>query len=232
MSAFYEKTAHLRVTLGGQVASRRPPEETATLDELVEAITALSPAERRRLWRQGHALSHGSEFHDGKELLSEAVKRALIGTSGDRQEGERGRPWPRCVNIVAFLHECMKSIANGSRKSAKQTADRRATALTSDDGEANPELAEAERYQPSVEDELIDREEQQRRQATAEADVAAIRALFSPGDVVHDILDGEEMGLSADEIREIADLSPTQYASARKKLRRTVDKHYPGRRQA
>jgi hypothetical protein len=213
------------------MASRRPPEEMATLDELVGAVAALTPAERWRLWRQGHALSRGSEYRDGKELLSEAVKRALIGTSGDRQEGERGRPWPRGVNIVAFLMECMKSIANGSQKSVKQTADRHATALTTEEGEANPELAETERHHPSVEDELMEREEQERRQAAAEAEVAAIRALFAQGDVVHDILDGEEMGFSPDEIREMTGLTPTKYASARRKLRRTVDKHYPGRRQ-
>ena len=202
----------------------------ATLDELVAALAGLKPAERRRLYRTGNRLALGSEFTSGKELLAEAARRALIGTSGDRQEGERGRPWPRSVHIVAFLMECMKSIANGSQNSIRQALNRRAEALMSDDGEVNPELHKAGQHHPSVEEELIERQEEEARQAAAEAEVAAIRKLFVHGDVVHDILDGEEMGMSAEEIREMTGLSTTQYASARKRLRRTVDKYISGRR--
>ncbi|MDM0001198.1 hypothetical protein QTI24_21505 [Variovorax sp. J22P240] len=218
-------------TLGGEVASKRQPEEMATLEGLVGAIDQLTAEERRRLYRQGNVLSLGSEFASGNELLNETVKRALIGASGDRQAGERGRPWPRSVNIVAFLMECMKSIANGSHKSVRQKIDRRAEALATDEGEANPEMHAVERHHPSVEDELAGRQEKEALQTAMQADVAAIRKLFAQGDVVHDILDGEEIGMSPEEIRDMANLTPTQYASARKKLRRTVDKHYPGRRQ-
>lgn len=212
------------------VASKRPPEEIASVDELLDAIANLTPEERRRLYRQGNGLALGSEFAHGKDLLNEAVKRALIGTSGDRRDGERGRPWPKGVHIVAFLMECMKSIANGSQNSHKQAVDRRAEALTTEDGDANPELSNAERVQGSVEEELIDREEQESKQKAAEEDVAAIRKLFAQGDVVHDILDGEAMGMSPEDIRQVLGITPTEYASARKRLRRTVDKHMPGRR--
>lgn len=203
----------------------------ATPAELAEALGRLTPDELRRLWRQGNVLALGSDYKSGKELFSEAAKRALIGTSGERADGERGRPWPKSVNLVAFLMECMKSIANSSQNSVRQKVDRRAEALTTEEGEANHELAEPERRHPSVEEEMIEREESAARQAAAAAEVSAIRKLFAQGDVVHDILDGEEMGMSAEEIRQMANLTPTQYDSARRKLRRTVDKYIPGRRQ-
>jgi len=212
------------------VAVKRPTEQNASVDELVEAIAKLTPEERVRLYRSGNFLALGSEFTHGKDLLNEAVKRALIGTSGDRREGERGRPWPKGVHIVAFLTECMRSIANGSQKSFKQAVDRRAEALTTDEGDGNPELSKAQHVQASVEAELVDREDQETKQKATEDDVAAIRKLFAQGDVVHEILDGEAAGMSTEDIREALGITATEYATARKRLRRTVDKHMPGRR--
>lgn len=213
------------------MASKRTSEEMATPDELVEALNKLTTDELRRLWNQGNVLALGSDYKSGRELFSEAAKRALIGTTGERAEGERGRPWPKSVDMVAFLMGCMKSIANSSQNSAKQSVDRRAAALTNEEGEANHEIGESGQHHPSVEDELIERDESAARQAAAEAEVSAIRKLFAQGDVVHDILDGEEMEMNAEDIRLASNLTFTQYDSARKKLRRTVDKHIPGRRQ-
>lgn len=214
------------------MASKRPPDEMATVDELIEALRRLTVDERLRLYRLGDVMALGSEFASGRELFSEAVKRALIGTSGEREDGERGRPWPKTVDLVAFLMECMRSIANGSQNSVKQKVDRRAEALATEDGVDNPHLSERERHYPSVEEELIERQEREARQAAAEADVAAIRGLFAQGDVVHEIMDGEEIGMTPDEIRQATGMTATAYASGRKKLRRTVDKHYPGRSKA
>lgn len=214
------------------MASKRLPDEMASVDELIEALRRLTVDERLRIYRQGDVIALGSEFASGRELFSEAVKRALIGTSGEREDGERGRPWPKTVDLVAFLMECMKSIANGSQNSVKQKVDRRAEALATEDGEDNPQLSESERHHPSVEEEVIEREAREARQAAAEADVAAIRKLFAQGDAVHEIMDGEEIGMTPEEIRQATGMTTTAYASARKKLRRTVDKYYPGRRKS
>src|SRR5262245_52868745 len=143
MSAIAKTTAHVHDEPRRRVvASKRPPEEMASVDELIEALNRLTVDERLRLWRQGDAMALGSEFASGRELFSEAVKRALIGTGGERDDGERGRPWPKTVDLVAFLMECMRSIANGSHHSIKQKVDRRAEALATEDGEENPQLAE------------------------------------------------------------------------------------------
>ncbi len=214
------------------MVSKRLPIEMASVDELIEALRRLTVDEKLRLYRQGDAMALGSEFAGGRELFSEAVKRALIGTSGERADGERGRPWPKTVDLVAFLMECMRSIANGSQNSIKQKVDRRAEALATEDGEDNSYLSAPEHHHRSVEEELIEREEREARQVAAEADVAAIRRLFAQGDVVHEIMDGEEIGMMPDEIRQATGMTATAYASGRKKLRRTVDKHYPGRRKA
>ncbi len=209
--------------------SKRPAEEIATPEELAAAISGLSKEALWRLYRLGNLYAFGSEFADGKDLLGEAVKRAFIGTSGNRQSRERGRPWPRGVDIAHFLAGCMKSITSGSRHSKAQTIARTAEAVMEDDGEANAELADLDVHHPGIDDELIDREAAAARAAAAKADVAIIESHFAQDQDVLAILEGEKDGMTAAELREVLDLSPTAYNSARRRLRRHLDQLMPGR---
>ncbi|MCE9658255.1 MAG: hypothetical protein K8R60_06810 [Burkholderiales bacterium] len=209
--------------------SKRPRDDIATPEELNAAIAELTPEERLRLYRQGNLYALGTEFASGKELLGEAVKRALIGTSGQRQGRERGRPWPKDENIVGFLMGCMKSIGNGSADSVAQKVARTATVLVDGESEQSPSLVDPVGFHPSVEDELIERESAEARQAAAVADVTAIEQHFAQDQEVLGILEGEKDGLTAAETREILELTPTTYDTARRRLRRHVDKHFPGR---
>jgi hypothetical protein len=209
--------------------SKRPAEEIATPEELVAAISGLSVEAQLRLYRLGDLLAFGSEFADGKELLGEAVKRALIGTSGTQQRGERGRPWPRDVDIAEFLAGCMKSIANGSRNSRAQQVTQTAEAVVEEDGEANAKLADLNVHTPGVDEELVGREEARARAEAAEADVALIEAHFANDQDVLAILEGEKDGMTAAELRDTLELTPTAYNSARRRLRRHLDQLMPGR---
>ena len=99
-----------------------PADEYATAEELSDAVGRLTVEERIRLAKKARILIWGTEYSDPLELLSEAVKRALIAATGDRSYKERGRPWPKNrVDLPAFLSECMKSIADSSRESIHQT---------------------------------------------------------------------------------------------------------------
>ncbi len=208
----------------------RPSGEYATVEELSAAITGMTKAELLRLYKKGEIYKLGTEFADGMELLNEAVKRALIGTSGERRGSERGRPWPKSVDIVAFLMECMRSVADGSMNSVNQQVARKAEALVDEEGEANPHLAEHDGYHSSVEDDLIEQEQALARQAKAAADVAVIDKHFANDQEVLGVLEGEKDELPVAEVREIFGMSQTAYDSARRRLRRNADQLFPGRK--
>lgn len=210
--------------------SERPLDEIASPQELLDAISGLRTEQLLRLYQQGNYYALGTEFADGKELLGEAVRRALIGTTGNRQAGERGRPWPKGVDIVGFLMGCMQSIGNGSHHSVAQKAARVAEALVDEDGETNPLLAKHLAFHPGIDDELIAKQDAEARQAIAEADVAEIEKAFADDQEVLGILEGEKDGLPASELREILELNETQYDTARRRMRRKLDKLMPGRK--
>jgi DNA-directed RNA polymerase specialized sigma24 family protein len=73
-----------------------------------------------------------------------------------------------------------------------------------------------------VEEQLLSAEKQRARAQMVEH----IESTFASNDDVTAILIGLEQGLPAREIQKAFDLSETQYDSARKRLRRFINKHY------
>jgi hypothetical protein len=70
--------------------------------------------------------------------------------------------------------------------------------------------------------ELIDPAAGPERALIAQQELAAIQGLFADDAVALLILEGLAGGLTADEIRDAAQLSDTEYASARKRMRRVL----------
>lgn len=209
-----------------------PPERTATAQELALAISRLTPAERLRLRKKAEILLWGTEFSDPMELLNEAVKRAMVGASGTPQEGERGRPWPlERVPLPAFLSKVMESIADASQESTFQTRTDRLEEMTGEDGSVDAVMYRAGHSQTDVLSTLLSWEDRAARIAAAREDVAAIERHFKDDQVVLAILEGEKEGMSAKEVCEMFGFDRTTYDSARRRLRRNVDKLMPGRRQ-
>ena len=60
------------------------------------------------------------------------------------------------------------------------------------------------------------------RAVMAQQELAEVRKLFSDNAAALSILDGLELGLTADEICHTFELSETDYASARKRMRRVL----------
>lgn len=208
-----------------------PPERYASPEEVAAAVANLRPEELRRLRKRAALQIFGTEYTDPMELLGEAVKRALIATDPNKREDERGRPWPiDRVELPAFLSKSIDGIADDSRQSIQQTATERLEALAGEDRDIGTVLHGAGHYHTDVVEQAIELEATQARQSAAKKDADTIERHFVGDQAVLAIIEGEKEGMSAREVQALFELDETTYDSARRRLRRTVDKLMPGRR--
>lgn len=208
-----------------------PLERHASPDEVGEAVNSLTPEEMVRLRKRAEYQLFGTEFQDPMELLGEAVKRAMVATSPDKRENERGRPWPmERVKFAAFLAMSMDSIADASRESCEQVSTARLEALAGEDGNVETVLHAAGYSHPDPLEQVLDVEERRARYSAAKADADAIEALFVGDQPVLAIIEGEKEGMPAREVREMFELDEKTYDSARRRMRRKVDKFMPNGR--
>ncbi|NYG31456.1 hypothetical protein HZU83_01930 [Sphaerotilus montanus] len=207
-------------------------ERHANVDELSRALTMLSAAERLRLFSRARLLVWGTEYTNPQELFNEAVKRALVAASGSKQDGERGRPWPiDRVQLPAFLSGCMDSIADASRESLLQTQTDRLEALAGEAGDVDTVIHRAGRWNSDVVEQAIEVENTFDRQQRAEADARVIETYFKDDQAVLAVIEGEKADMQVAEVLALFDLDQKTYDTARRRLRRQVDKLMPGRRQ-
>ncbi|MGE4369671.1 MAG: hypothetical protein AB7E12_08335 [Burkholderiaceae bacterium] len=206
-------------------------EHHASIEELSRALTMLTAAEQLRLFARARLLIWGTEYTDPLELFNEAVKRALVAASGSKQDGERGRPWPiDRVPLPAFLSGCMDSISNASRESHGQTQTDRLEALAGEAGDAETVIYRAGGWNTDVVEQAIEVEDTLDRQQRAQADAHAIEAHFKDDQEVLAVIEGEKAEMSVADVLALFDLDQKTYDTARRRLRRQVDKLMPGRR--
>lgn len=213
-----------------------PPKPTserhASVEELSHALMTLTAAERLRLFARARHLVWGTEYTDPQELFNEAVKRALVAASGSKQDGERGRPWPiDRVPLPAFLSGCMDSIADASRESFGQTQTDRLEALASEAGDVDTVIHRAGRWNTDVVEQAVEMEDTVDRQQRARADAHVIETHFKDDQEVLAVIEGEKADMPVAEVLALFDLDQKTYDTARRRLRRQVDRLMPGRRQ-
>ena len=207
-------------------------ERHASVEELSHALTMLTAAERLRLSARARLLVWGTEYTDPQELFNEAVKRALVAASGSKQDGERGRPWPiDRVQFPAFLSGCMDSIADASRLSLGQTQTDRLDALAGENRDVDTVIHRAGHWNTDVVEEAIEVEDAFDRQRRAQADARVIETYFKDDQQVLAVIEGEKADMPVAEVLALFDLDQKTYDTARRRLRRQVDKLMPGRRQ-
>jgi hypothetical protein len=217
---------------GGAVPPKPPSERHASVEELSRALTMLTSAELLRLFARARLLVWGTEYTDPQELFNEAVKRALVAATGVKQDGERGRPWPiDRVQLPAFLSGCMDSIADASRDSIGQSQTDRLEALAGEDGDVDTVLHRAGRWNTDVVEQAIQVEDTLDRQQRAQRDARAIETHFKDDQEVLAVIEGEKADMPVAEVLALFDLDQKTYDTARRRLRRQVDKLMPGRRQ-
>jgi len=183
----------------GQVAAHR------NRDEIADAIRTLTSADWARLRKVANYYARPQI--GPKDLLQEAFVRALD-----------GRTCPAHVDVVKFLAEAMRSIADGESEKVEHRLP--LVSIVAKTGEALPQAVNHPDPALSAEDWLIDEEEAGLLRRN-------ILAIFDDDPVAQIIVEGMMEEMNAEELRELSGLDKTAYDSKRKLIRRRIDKQYP-----
>lgn len=181
---------------------------TATLDidEVRDAISALTAADILRLQRVGSAYGFGIGA-DGMDLVNEAISRTLSGV----------RACPRDVPFVVFLSNAMRSIASSERAKVKEEPmlERMTVGL-----EDRPAVFDQPSVGRNAEETVLARED-------AEARLKTLEQLFADDEEAQLVLMGDLDEMPAADIRAISGWSEQDYASVRRRMRRKLSVAYP-----
>jgi DNA-directed RNA polymerase specialized sigma24 family protein len=173
-------------------------------DEIATAVRALTDAQWIRLRK---ASGYFAWVYDlsGEDLLQDAFCRALAGS----------RQCPTSVDVVKFLVEAMRSIANGESEKVENQID---IAPVVHPGAVAVDAEEPRDSTDSQEESMVAAE-------TSEATRQAVLGLFPNDPQARDLADGILAGYEGEELRTLTDLDKTGYASKRRFMRRTFDKY-------
>jgi DNA-directed RNA polymerase specialized sigma24 family protein len=202
----------------------RAPRGATTIDEVRAAIDALTDADRLRLRKTASILLAGSDYSDPQDLLNEAVVRTLRAAAG-----QKGRHWPAGVDFIAYLVQTMKGLASDSRASVKVRPTRDLETLATESLTADEGLGAHGQFHPDVVTLAIEAGEAADARDAAAEDAAKIDAFFAGDEDVEFLIMGHRDELTPQQVRKDAGLSQTQYETARKRLRRGLEKLFPGR---
>jgi len=177
--------------------------------EIRTALEALSKPELLRLTKIAARMVGGTRF-TSDELVQEAIYRAL------KEKG--GRKCPRDVPFLKFLANVMRSVASADRKTTAidpiTQADRSASITTEDQASRVPD------GRKTPEDVLIDADEYEKC-------VKSLQDLFVDDSECLLIVMGDLDGLQAEEVREMGGMDEKTWNTARRRMRRKIDKLCP-----
>jgi hypothetical protein len=179
--------------------------ETVPTAELVAALGALGSDDLARLNMLAKVRARYCPGLDWRDLLHDAIDRALDGS----------RNWPRELPLLFFLRETMRSLASEYRRKYVDGLIRNECDLPETPDGQSPLLAVVSES-PSIEQDI-----------SARQTLASILKLFEGDDQVLIILDAMARDASPDEIQRAGHMTPTQYSSAQKRIRRGLARAYP-----
>jgi DNA-directed RNA polymerase specialized sigma24 family protein len=161
------------------------------------ALAEMSETDLLRLRALARLRARGLPYGiDWSDLLNEALARALDGS----------RQWTQAVPFLVFLAGVMRSVCADVWRRRRREAELIAFGSSAEAGRADVACPGAD---------------QERTLAACEA-VAAIYRLFAGDLVVLRIISGLANGQSAEDIRVLHGLSPVEYHSARRRMRRAL----------
>lgn len=189
----------------------------ATLEQIEQAIEGLSDADWMKIQKLASRQLWGTRLDDPGELVNETIARLIQGK----------RNWPANFPFVPWMASAMKSVADGLRnlKSMKSEALAGDLAGFDEESESDPLDIFGENGESPL-DALLTEEA---RQAAA-VSLSKIEAHFKGDQDVGWILMGIADGLKAEEIQEMGEMNKTQYETARRRLRRGIERLFPARR--
>jgi DNA-directed RNA polymerase specialized sigma24 family protein len=178
-----------------------PPAIEATPPPLSEAevrseINSLTAGEQTKLIKFARYYAWNS-FEEPDDLVQEAIYRVLAGM----------RKWPRDLEKLRFLAGVIKSIAGDRKRALKRTVPLN----------EEREVGEARRG-------LMDYEGTEARGIRAKLDVDRIMTHFDDDPIAQKMLMGMADGTRGEDLEQASGLSPTEYESKRKKIRRRIEK--------
>lgn len=186
-------------------------DDPLSVGEFSAALDDLSEDDKIKLAAIEKRFLGGTDFQWG-ELFHEAVCRALLGE----------RHCPKRVPVMAFLIETMRSIAGHSRARAQKfvSLDTESDVLEGTRGKLLDTLTAEGQLNP--EECLIAQDE-------AESDdiLSIMQAHFDGDEECQLLLLGWAEGLRGKELRDFLKVDQARLDYLGKKVRRTLDKHYP-----
>ena len=199
----------------------------ATEDDIRQAIAGLSPGDLVHLKKAARLCLPGTEYADPQELLNEAVVRTMNAVAG-----QPGRCWPTDVPFMAYLVQTMKGLASDARESLPQRKTVHLEMMTTSDGNSETAVALLNHVEQDAITRGIEMEDEKERSRLAQADLDTINAHFAHDDQVQYVIMGRQDNLSVTEVRQLADMSQTQFETAQRRLRRGLEKLFSDRRKS
>lgn len=194
---------------------------TDIASRLEHALTQMTDASLGRLYRLAqYFLLGGTTYQSPKELFNEAVHRTLDG----RRNWPPGEPFGRYIWMV------MRSIANADRRLQANAVE----LLANDAPRADGAPTDTDRigdfgWQESAVDQVLEAAHAKKQIVE---DLQVIEDHFKDDQNVMLVIMAIEDSVPPRELESDYGLTIKQYESARKKLRRFVDRQFPGRRNA
>ena len=177
--------------------------------ECVSALNRLSEADLRRLEQIARLRSLGLSDLDWRDLLQEAVTRLLDGS----------RRWPRNISLVVFLRETMRSIVSDYwRRRRSSVILLESDLLRAEDAEHSDIIGNAQ-----------DPTRNPEREAAAAETLARVTEIFQDDCEARTVIAGMAYGKSPKEIQEEASMTPRQYATTQRRIRRNLHRAFPDR---
>lgn len=210
---------------GNKLKPEHLPNNIASGEDICQAIEALSKVDHYRIRKAADSYVRGTEYQDAEEIIQEAIMRTMLGANG-----ENGRHWPKNVPFIAYLIQTIQGLADDSQNSAFRRKTDYLEIMATEDAGAEDALGRLGHHKSDVVTQAIEMEEEDDTHNRAEADAAEIEAHFAGDPDVTWIIMGHKDGYSAAEIREMGEMTDTQYATARRRFRRGIEKLFPGRR--
>lgn len=200
-------------------------DDAATVEDIRQAIEALSETDLLRLRKAAAIHIGGTEYHDPMELVNEAVCRTMSAANGDP-----GRRWRKSVPFQAYMVQTIRGLSSDSRDGLPQARTRRLEATAADDASRDELMGSVGHCEPDILSAHIEQEERENRRDQAKATTNLIDSHFSDDNEVVFIIMGHKDDMTPAEIRDLGEMTETQYNTARRRFRRGLEKLFQGRR--
>ena len=185
---------------GKDIKLKQKADNHLSIDEVMEFISRLTKSDHVRLAQFARVRASGLMDGAWEDLLNTAFERVIRGS----------RQWPRGLNVHTFFFGVLRSIADEMRSGSKKISDHATSTIQHDDGSLTDIVDTLPSpTNPSPEERLVMQER-----------LEEIEDMFAEDEHGFAVILARTEGLSPAEAQEQFEMTPTEYASAMKRVRR------------